>query len=218
MIHCYLRASTNEQNAERAKETLIDFAVQQNVRISRFHIETVSGRIFDRPVLMQLIENCNDGDILLIEQIDRLTRLTSDDWELLKIKMVKHGLKIVSMDLPTSYAMLKTVEETDPITQAIMKGINSMMLDVFAAMASKDYIDRRTRQAQGISRAQSITGKYIGKQQTIATIESCKQVELKLSLNDNLSQIEACKLAEISISTYRRWKKVQNELNNTVDS
>lgn len=48
-IRAYLRASTKEQNAERARESLIQFAAQHGQhgqhgqRIAAFYIENVSG-------------------------------------------------------------------------------------------------------------------------------------------------------------------------------
>ncbi|MCO9809318.1 recombinase family protein, partial [Salmonella enterica subsp. enterica serovar Mbandaka] len=41
-IRAYLRASTKEQNAERARESLIQFATQHGQRIAAFYIENVS--------------------------------------------------------------------------------------------------------------------------------------------------------------------------------
>ncbi len=41
--------------------------------------------------------------------------------------------------------------------------INGMMLDMLAAVARKDYDDRRRRQAQGIAQAPRPQGKYRGR-------------------------------------------------------
>ncbi|CAM4101135.1 hypothetical protein [Vibrio neonatus] len=78
-----------------------------------------------------------------------------------------------------------------------------MMLDILAAMASKDYEDRRRRQAEGISQHKD---KFKGKQQTQETVDKCLKAN-KLIDENKLSQIEACKLAGVSISTWRRFNK-----------
>jgi DNA invertase Pin-like site-specific DNA recombinase len=44
--------------------------------------------------------------------------------------------------------------------------INGMMLDMFAAVARKDYDDRRRRQAQGILKAKA-QGKYRGRPKNV---------------------------------------------------
>ena len=52
-IRAYLRASTKEQNAERARDSLIQFAAQYGQRIAAFYIENVSGATLHRPELMR---------------------------------------------------------------------------------------------------------------------------------------------------------------------
>ncbi len=46
------------------------------------------------------------NDILLVEQIDRLTRLSNTDWMTLKTQFEQHELRIVSFDVPTSWQAL----------------------------------------------------------------------------------------------------------------
>jgi DNA invertase Pin-like site-specific DNA recombinase len=41
---------------------------------------------------------------------------------------------------------------TDEMTDRMMDALNSMMLDMLAAIARKDYTDRRRRQQQGIEK------------------------------------------------------------------
>ena len=161
-IRAYLRASTKEQNAERARESLIQFAAQHSQRIAAFYIENVSGATLHRPELMRLIAESGEGDIVLVEQIDRLARLKQSDWDTLKQKLASKRLAIVSPELPTSWLALQQHSETD-FTGAILQAVNAMMLDMLAAVARKDYDDRRRRQSQGIAKAQS-DGKYNGRQ------------------------------------------------------
>ncbi len=51
----------------------------------------------------------------------------------------------------------------DEFTGSMIKAINSMMMDMLAAIARKDYQDRRRRQAEGIKKAKE-EGKYRGRQ------------------------------------------------------
>ena len=161
-IRAYLRASTKEQNAERARESLIQFAALHGQRIAAFYIENVSGATLHRPELMRLIAESGEGDIVLVEQIDRLARLKQSDWDTLKQKLASKRLAIVSPELPTSWLALQQHSETD-FTGAILQAVNAMMLDMLAAVARKDYDDRRRRQSQGIAKAK-VDGKYNGRQ------------------------------------------------------
>ena len=164
-IRAYLRASTQEQNADRAKESLIQFTEQHGHRIAAFYTENVSGATLHRPELMRLISESGEGDIVLVEQIDRLARLKQKDWEILKQKLSAKRLSIVSPEPPTSWLALDRKDETG-FTDSILQAVNSMMLDMLAAVARKDYEDRRRRQSQGIGKAKA-EGKYRGRQPDI---------------------------------------------------
>ncbi len=83
-VRAYLRASTQEQNAERARQSLIEFAASHNLLIAKFYVENESGAKLDRPKLNELLDDCQQGDILLIEDIDRLSRLNGADWKTLR--------------------------------------------------------------------------------------------------------------------------------------
>ncbi len=79
-------------------------------------------------------------DILLVEQIDRLTRLSNSDWVTLKKQIEQHELRIVRLDVPTSWQALseKDPSQADPITRAVITAINNMLIDLMAAMSHKD--------------------------------------------------------------------------------
>lgn len=62
----YLRASTKEQNAERAKDALSTFATSLNVDITAFFVEYESGTKLDRPELVRLLEICAPGDAIVV--------------------------------------------------------------------------------------------------------------------------------------------------------
>ena len=158
-IYGYLRASTDEQDAKRAKEQLEQFANEMGFKIACWFIENESGAKLERPELFRLLNVAMSGDILLVEQVDRISRLNAEDWEKLKHIINEKGLKVVSLDLPTSYQFIKN---GDTFTERMLSALNSMMLDMLAAVARKDYEDRRRRQAQGVQRAK-LEGKYKGR-------------------------------------------------------
>ena len=160
-LRAYLRASTTEQNAERAKESLIAFAAAHEKKIASFYVENESGATLHRPELMKLISDASHGDMILVEQIDRLARLNQADWETLKLMLAKKKLMIVSPELPTSWIAFKSSDGTE-FTASILQAVNGMLLDMLAAVARKDYEDRRRRQMQGIEKAQ-VQGKFVGR-------------------------------------------------------
>jgi DNA invertase Pin-like site-specific DNA recombinase len=159
-IRAYLRASTKDQNADRGKGDLIKFAAERNLKIASFYSENESGASLKRPELFRLLSDCQPGDILLVEQIDRLSRLNAEDWQSLKTLIHDKKVKVISLDLPTSWIMAKA--DVDDIQNRILEAINGMMLDMLAAIARKDYVDRHRRQMQGIEAAK-VGGKYKGR-------------------------------------------------------
>lgn len=159
-IRAYLRASTKEQDATRAKDQLQAFAAERNLTIAASYIENESGAALKRPELFRLLSDCLPGDVLLVEQVDRLSRLNTEDWDRLKSEIRAKKVKVVALDLPTSWMMMATDKES--IQARIFEAINEMMLDVLAAVARKDYEDRRRRQAQGIEKAK-LDGLYRGR-------------------------------------------------------
>ena len=147
----------------RAKASLIQFAEQHGQRIAAFYTENASGATLHRPELMRLITESGKGDIVLVEQIDRLARLKKQDWDTLKQKLAAKRLAIVSPELPTSWLAMDKKDDSG-FTDSILQAVNSMMLDMLAAVARKDYEDEgRRRQNQGINKARS-EGKYKGRQ------------------------------------------------------
>ena len=200
-IFGYLRASTSDQNAKRAQSTLQEFVQQKGHRVAGWYVENESGASLQRPELLRLLDDTAIGDAIIIEQIDRLSRLDERSWFILKEILNKKELKVISLDLPTSHIALST-QVTDEFTSSMLKAINSMMMDMLAAIARKDYQDRRRRQAEGIKKAKE-EGKYRGRQPNLELHEKIYQLRVinKLSIHDT------AKLASVSARTVIRVAK-----------
>lgn len=150
-VRAYLRASTKEQDANRAKADLEAFVKERGLSIAATYTENESGASLKRPELFRLLADCQPSDILLIEQVDRLSRLNAEDWERLKREIADRKVRVVALDLPTSHMMI----DQNDFTARMFGAINAMLLDMLAAIARKDYDDRRRRQAQGIAKAKA---------------------------------------------------------------
>ena len=161
-IRAYLRASTSDQDATRARDQLKAFSAERGVKIAAWYTENESGAKLARPELFRLLADSQAGDIILIEQVDRLSRLTTGDWEKLKAEISARRVRVVALDLPTSWMM--ATGNGDDFTARMFDAINGMLLDMLAAIGRKDYEDRRRWQAQGISKAKS-EGRFKGRQE-----------------------------------------------------
>ncbi|MBK3866883.1 serine recombinase [Pseudomonas stutzeri] len=160
-VRTYLRASTSEQDASRARDALEQFAAEHGQHIACEYLENESGAKADRPELLRLLKDAKKGDVLLVESIDRLSRLPAEDWQKLKTAIDSKGLRIVALDLPTSHQGIADTKG-DEFTNRMLAAINSMLVDMMAAIARKDYEQRRERQAQGIEKAKA-EGRYKGR-------------------------------------------------------
>lgn len=174
-IRAYLRASTKEQDASRAKADLQRFVDERGLKIAATYTENESGASLKRPELFRLLTDCQPGDVLLVEQVDRLSRLNADDWEKLKAEIAAKRVRVVALDLPTSHQLAQS--GSDEFSARMLDAINGMMLDMLAAIARKDYEDRRRRQAQGIQSAKqrgAFKGRPEDEKRNAALIEMLK--------------------------------------------
>lgn len=189
-VRAYLRASTSEQDAGRARQSLLNFAADHNHTIASFYTENESGASLDRPELLRLIDDAQHGDIILIEQVDRLARLKQSDWEKLKSMLAAKRLAVVSPELPTSHVALSSLVG-DEFTSAVIGAVNGMLLDMLAAIARKDYMDRKRRQKQGIAKAKD-AGKYAGRQPDLNRRAKVKRMLLDGDSYTVIQQLLGC--------------------------
>lgn len=201
-IHAYLRASTEQQDAARALEAINQFAASVGHTITATFIENVSGATLNRPELSRLLEQAEAGDVLLVEQIDRLTRLTADDWRTIEDKKIH----LVSIDLPTSHLVLTS---NTGLVSDILHHVNNMLLEILATTARKDYEDRRRRAAEGIEKAKA-AGKFTGRKQSPETVAKCEKA-LGL-IQKGVSKEDAAKAAGVGVATLYRFIKANSRL------
>jgi DNA invertase Pin-like site-specific DNA recombinase len=198
-IRAYLRASTTEQDANRARESLTAFAKKKGHKVAAYYVENESGASLQRPKLFELLEDAHPGDVLLVEQVDRLSRLTDNDWQQLRATIKTKEVRVVALDLPTSHQFLETTATAaDAFTSRMLSAINDMLLDMLAAVARKDYEDRRRRQSQGINKAKE-KGAYKGR-----GIDMEKHTRIMALIERGAGIRETARLLEVSTSTVLR--------------
>lgn len=200
--HLYLRASTKDQDANRARAALEAFAAEKGLTIVGVYAENISGTKLNRPELMKLLEAAKPGDVLLCESVDRLSRLTQAEWGTLKAAIEAKGLRLVVMTLPTTHALI----QAGGVEGAVMTVINNMLVDLMAAMARIDQDARVERIKQGLynKRAAEPDWKPAGKSKNA---ELWKKVQALISKNPTLSADDVAKLADCGVATVYRIKR-----------
>ena len=142
-VRAYLRASTSEQDASRARSSIDTFATEHGLAICNYYIENESGSRLERPELFRLLKDCRQRDILLIEDVDRLSRLAGNDWITLKKMIARKDIRVVAVNVPTTWLHLSP-GLTD-FDNRMFPAINDMVHDMLAAVARRDYEERRAR-------------------------------------------------------------------------
>lgn len=145
-VHIYVRASTKDQDAERALDDLIQFSQGYSDNHVAY-IENFSGTKLNRPELSRLLDESKPKDILLVESVDRLSRLSQEDFATLKDQIKQKGLRLIIADLPTTHST------NEGMTGEILNVINAMLIDLLATMAKLDNDKRKERIKQGLARS-----------------------------------------------------------------
>lgn len=192
-VRIYVRASTKGQDAKRALSDLI--GISKDYADSHVdYIENYSGTKLDRPELTKLLDDANQGDVLLVESVDRLSRLSQDDFGILKQRMKDKGLRLIVADLPTTHTI------NTGMSGEILAVINNMLIDLLATMAKLDNDKRRERIKQGLANSgYKPTGKK-------ANTQKHKRIR-ELASQNNMKKDEIAKACGVGVATVYRVLK-----------
>ena len=107
---------------------------------------------------LHLTAGASAGDILLIKQVDQMSRINESYCAKLKQSLNEKHIQVVVLNLPNSWIMTAT----NKTTARLLDAINDMLLDMLTAIARKDYVTRRQRATQSVEKAKAV-GKRRGR-------------------------------------------------------
>ena len=154
----YLRVSTDEQDLARQA------SVEANARQAGYYIagiyrEKASGARVDRPELLRMIADLQQGEVVIAEKMDRLSRLPLPEAEQLIAAIRAKGARLA---IPGLVDLSDMARAADGIAKIVLESTQEMLLKLALQMARDDYETRRDRQQQGIALAKA-AGKYAGR-------------------------------------------------------
>ncbi|MED3835101.1 recombinase family protein [Peribacillus frigoritolerans] len=167
----YIRVSSEGQNIARQKKSL------KEADCTELYIERLSGASMERPELQRMLEELEEGDIVIIHEISRLSRSTKDLLTIVEMIQRKGaGLRSITdkwLDL----------SDDNPMSE--------LLFTIFSGLAQFERKMIKQRQKEGIEIAKS-EGKFKGRktklveggkeeQRMKAIIEAYKQGK---SIND----------------------------------
>ena len=185
----YIRVSSKEQKVDRQQELMKD------AKIDKFYIEKESGKnIEDRQALKELLSTIHFGDVVVVAELDRLSRSYDDlDFIISEIQRKEATLEVLNLPLT----------QTDD--KSINKLMNTMILEIYKYIAESERKRIKERQRQGIELAKA-KGVYKGGTKKFKMDDP--QLQLAFKLIDGGDSIRfAAKQTGINYETLRRYNK-----------
>lgn len=153
----YIRVSTDNQDLTR-QQALIERAKEQGYYVAKVYSEKESGTLADRPALNEMIQDLQNGDVVVAENIDRISRLPLPEAEKLIERIQSKGAILAIPGILD----LSQIQMDSEVSKIVLESVQSILLKVALYYAREDYLLRRNRQIQGIKQAKSL-GKYRGR-------------------------------------------------------
>lgn len=190
----YLRVSTEEQDLQR-QETIEVNTLDAGYYIAGIYREKASGARADRPELLRMIDDLQDGEVVIAESIDRISRLPLSEAEKLVASIRAKGARL---SVPGLVDLSDLVAESDGVTKIVIESVQELLLKLALQIAREDYEVRKERQRQGIKLAKE-QGKYSGRKPNTRIHEQI--ITLRQS---STSIARTAELANCSISQVKR--------------
>ena len=199
-IYGYIRVSTREQNADRQLVALKNFGIAEK----NIFIDKQSGKDFNRPAYIELVQNLKPNDTLVVKSIDRLGR---DFYEILgqwRIITTEKQASIVVLDMP----LLDTRNQQSDLTSQLISTLVLQLLS-YVAQIERDFIHQR--QAEGIAAAKA---KGIRFGRPIKDKPDNYDEVFNVWQQGKISAREAGRRLHVDYKTFREWAKIINDFEN----
>ncbi|MBQ8087721.1 MAG: recombinase family protein [Clostridia bacterium] len=188
----YVRVSTREQNEARQLIAMEEFGVTMD----HIYLDRQSGKDFNRPQYRRLLDNLQEGDIVVVKSIDRLGRNYNEILEQWRVITKEKQAAIVVLDMP----ILDTRHGRD-LTGTLIADIVLQLLS-YVAQTEREFIHQR--QMEGIAAAKQ-NGVRFGAPPIPRGVdyERC----LALWRKGEISSRMAGKRLGIAHTTFLRWSR-----------
>lgn len=207
----YARVSTKDQHLERQLTAIKKYA--PGISDNNIFIDKKTGKDFEREqyqamkvILEHLSKASSSSDSieLIIEEMDRLGRnATGIKKELLWFK--EHNIIVRILEIPTT---LLDVEQNN---KWVTELINSLLIEVYSAIAEQELEKREKRQAEGIAEAKK-KGVYKGRKPIEVNESMFKQIYAKWKSSE-ITARQAMKELDLKPNTfYRRVKEYEQSI------
>lgn len=143
MNYVYIRVSTKEQNEDRQVDALKKYIEYGG----EMFMDKQSGKDFNRPNYLRMVDRLNKGDTVFIKSIDRLGRNYEEIIEQWRLITKEIKADIVVIDMP----LLDTRQDKNLMGRFIA----DLVLQILSFVSENERANIRQRQAEGIASAQA---------------------------------------------------------------
>jgi DNA invertase Pin-like site-specific DNA recombinase len=190
-IYGYIRVSTKEQNLDRQREALEEYAKNRGLEYNAIFEDKTTGKNFNRPQYNTLLSIIKSGDTVVIKELDRLGRNFMETPKELQ-HLFEKKINVEILDTP----LMRTGDEKLDYT------INNMLIGFLSYIADKerDKIELRVREGLQVAKNKGIK---LGRPE-VKLPQNFKKYYDRWKSND-ITAIEFSKLLSVSRSTLYRY-------------
>lgn len=201
-VYGYHRTSTKEQHLDRGITAINEFCEKNGLDLVKIYTDQQTGKTFSRPRYTVMKEDVlRESDVLLIQEFDRLGRNKQACLKELR-ELQEKGVKVVFLDIPTSWILATGNVENKPILEMI----NNILIEVYSTIAQQEVERKETRQAEGI-KAMKERGEWEKYGRPKVDIPDGFQDTVKRWRNGELKAVEA--MAELKMKPATFYRKVK---------
>lgn len=194
----YIRVSTKDQNPERQLLAMRE----QQIEKKNIFLDKMSGKDFERPQYLKMLNRLKKGDVVIVKSIDRLGRDYEEILEQWRVITKDIGADIHVIDMP----LLNTNSCHQDLTGVF---IADLVLQILAYVAETERAFIRQRQAEGIMAARQ-RGVSFGRKKKAVPDEF--EVYCQMWCKGEISLRQAAEALKMNYSTfYRRCVEWKNE-------
>ena len=190
----YIRVSSKEQNEDRQRIAMDDFGVTSD----RIVIDKQSGKDFERPGYRALIDSLSEGDVLVVQSIDRLGRNYEEIIDQWRIITKEKKASIVVLDMP-----LLDTRGTKDLAGTFIADMMLQLLS-YVAQIEREFNNKRVR--EGIAAAK-IRGVRFGRPEKPLPDEFDNQVKTWKSGRQSFEEM----LTHLNMSKSTFYRRLKNK-------
>lgn len=145
-MYGYMRVSSREQNEDRQRIAMLEYGVPE----SNLFLDKQSGKDFERPGYLKLLDTLRPGDTLVIKSIDRLGRNYE---EIMKQWRMLNEEKKVFINVLDMHCL-----DTKEDSQLINRLVTEIFLNIlsYVAQQERDFILQRQREGIAAAKARGV--------------------------------------------------------------